>query len=138
MGKVQSKTEPLNTDKRSSVSSQKDADDGSNGPNEDGKEGEDSNTNRKDLIIAFNEDFTQIDVNKEKRGGSTRRMSRMEKLKSRKLPHVMRIQIIEEGDEAEDNCSVHKSSDHHMTHLEKIKRRKMPAGKRIFGDHYVE
>ena len=94
MGKVQSKTQPLNTDKRHSVSSQKDR----SNSNEDGKE-EQSKTSRKDLIIAFNEDFTQIDVNKEKRGN--RRMSRMEKLKSRKLPHVMRIQIIEEGDEAE-------------------------------------
>jgi len=130
MGKTQSKQKTTTATKTPAPSA-----------NQDGESAKKSEP--KDLIISFNEDFTQVDVKKEKRAlpSSKRRMSRVEKLKSRKLPHTLKIQIIDEDEEIEgegDGSSMYKSSDHHMTHMERIKRRKMPAGKRIFGEHYQE
>lgn len=95
----------------------------------------------KEFVISFNPDMT-VDIRHGSRHGShgKRRMSRIDKLKSRKLPQNMKLHIISEEDEehhGKHRRGSSKHSDHHMTHLEKIKRRKMPVGQRIFGEGYT-
>lgn len=96
---------------------------------------DDSSGGNKDLVIAFNDDMSEVEVHHEKHG-SKRRMSRLDKLKSRKLPHSIKLQIIGDEEEEHHHEKHRRGSEHHMSHLEKIKRRKMPVGQRIFGEHY--
>lgn len=69
-----------------------------------------------------------------------RRQSRIEKIKSRKLPHTVRLKIVEESGEQklEHGGRIIGGSDHGICHLEKLKRRKMPVGMRIFGEHHYK
>ena len=86
-----------------------------------------------DLVIAWDENFSEIEIS---RGSKARKQSRIEKIKSRKLPFQVRVQTVDEESLRKNSFPGQSRSSYHMTHIEKIKRRKMPVGKRVFGPHY--